>query len=89
MTLTDHVVEVTQRRLTNVYDSVEAYNAATTGVLVPYHVLVLAGFPAGFDRPGRGAARQPGPQRAAGRPVHPGHDWTRAFRCRGGSTWPR
>jgi DNA segregation ATPase FtsK/SpoIIIE, S-DNA-T family len=49
MTLTDHVVEVTQRRLTNVYDSVEAYNAATTGVLVPYHVLVLAGFPAGFD----------------------------------------
>ena len=49
MTLTDHVVEVTQRRLTNVYDSVEAYNAATTGVLVPYHVLVLAGFPAGVD----------------------------------------
>src|SRR5580658_2485669 len=49
MTLTNHVVEVTQRRLTNVYDSVEAYNAATTGVLVPYHVLVLAGFPAGVD----------------------------------------
>jgi len=48
-TLTDHVVEVTQQRLTNVYDSVEAYNAATTGVLVPYHVLVLAGFPAGVD----------------------------------------
>jgi DNA segregation ATPase FtsK/SpoIIIE, S-DNA-T family len=47
--LTDHVVEVTQQRLTNVYDSVEAYNAATTGVLVPYHVLVLAGFPAGFS----------------------------------------
>jgi len=48
-TLNGHVVEVTQRRLTNVYDSVEAYNAATTGVAVPYHVLVLAGFPAGFD----------------------------------------
>jgi len=47
--LTDHVVEVTQHRLTNVYDSVEAYNAATTGMLVPYHVLVLAGFPAGVD----------------------------------------
>jgi DNA segregation ATPase FtsK/SpoIIIE, S-DNA-T family len=47
--LTDHVVEVTQQRLTNVYDSVEAYNAATTGVLVPYHVLVLAGFPAGVS----------------------------------------
>jgi hypothetical protein len=48
-TLTDRVVEVTQLRLTNVYDSVEAYNAATTGALVPYHVLVLAGFPAGID----------------------------------------
>jgi hypothetical protein len=48
-TLTDHVLQVTQRRLTNVYDSVEAYNAATTGALVPYHVLVLAGFPAGVD----------------------------------------
>jgi hypothetical protein len=47
--LTDHVVEVTQQRLTNVYDSVEAYNAATTGVLVPYHVLVLVGFPAGVS----------------------------------------
>jgi len=34
-TLTEHVVEVTQHRLTNVYDSVEAYNAATTGMLVP------------------------------------------------------
>jgi len=44
--LTAHVVEVTQTRLTNVYDSVEAYNAATTGATVPYHVLVLAGFPA-------------------------------------------
>ena len=48
-TLTDHVVEVTQTRLTNVYDHVEAYNAATTGVSVPYHVLVLAGFPGGIS----------------------------------------
>jgi DNA segregation ATPase FtsK/SpoIIIE, S-DNA-T family len=48
-TLTDRVLEVNQHRLTNVYDSVEAYNAATTGALVPYHVLVLAGFPAGVD----------------------------------------
>jgi DNA segregation ATPase FtsK/SpoIIIE, S-DNA-T family len=48
-TLSDHVVEVTQTRLTNVYDSVEAYNAATTGVSVPYHVLVLAGFPGGIS----------------------------------------
>jgi len=48
-TLTDHVVEVTQTRLTNVYDSIEAYNAATTGVSVPYHILVLAGFPGGIS----------------------------------------
>ena len=48
-TLTGHVVEVTQTRLTNVYDSVEAYNAATTGATVPYHVLVLTGFPAGLS----------------------------------------
>ncbi|HTS96786.1 MAG TPA: FtsK/SpoIIIE domain-containing protein [Streptosporangiaceae bacterium] len=47
--LTDHVVEVTQTRLTNVYDSVEAYNEGTTGVSVPYHVLVLAGFPGGIS----------------------------------------
>jgi len=46
-TLTDHVVEVTQTRLTNVYGSVEAYNESSTGVSVPYHVLVLAGFPGG------------------------------------------
>jgi DNA segregation ATPase FtsK/SpoIIIE, S-DNA-T family len=48
-TLTDHVVEVTQTRLTNVYGSVEAYNAAATGVSVPYHVLVLTGFPGGIS----------------------------------------
>jgi hypothetical protein len=48
-TLTGYVVEVTQTRLTNVYDSVEAYNAATTGATIPYHVLVLAGFPAGVS----------------------------------------
>src|SRR5208282_3345906 len=34
--LTEHVVDVTQTRLTNVYDSVEAYNEATTGARVPY-----------------------------------------------------
>jgi hypothetical protein len=48
-TLSGQVVEVTQTRLTNVYDSVEAYNAGTTGTVVPYHVLVLAGFPAGVN----------------------------------------
>jgi hypothetical protein len=47
--LTRHVVEVTQTRLTNVYDSVAAYNAAMAGGLVPYHVLALAGFPAGVS----------------------------------------
>jgi len=47
--LTSYVVEVTQTRLTNVYDSVEAYNAATTGATIPYHVLVLAGLPAGVS----------------------------------------
>ena len=57
-TLTSHVVEVTQTRLTNVHDSVEAYNAATTGTTVPYHVLVLAGFPAGVsDRAAESLAR--------------------------------
>src|SRR5205085_2836800 len=48
-TLSGQVVEVTQTRLTNVYDSVEAYNAGTTGSAVPYHVLVLVGFPAGVN----------------------------------------
>ena len=43
-TLTGYVVEVTQTRLTNVYDSVEAYNRATTGAMVPYYVLAFAGF---------------------------------------------
>jgi S-DNA-T family DNA segregation ATPase FtsK/SpoIIIE len=47
--LTAHVVEVTQTRLTNVHDSVEAYNAATAGTAIPYHVLVLTGFPAGVS----------------------------------------
>jgi DNA segregation ATPase FtsK/SpoIIIE, S-DNA-T family len=46
--LTRHVVEVIQTRLTNVYDSVEEYNASTTGIRVPYHVLALAAFPAGI-----------------------------------------
>ncbi len=45
--LTRHVTDVNQTRLTNVYDSVEEYNATTTGATIPYHVLVLTGFPAG------------------------------------------
>jgi len=46
--LTVHVVEVIQTRLTNVYDSVEDYNAHTTGTPVPYHVLALAAVPEGI-----------------------------------------
>jgi DNA segregation ATPase FtsK/SpoIIIE, S-DNA-T family len=56
--LTDHVVEVTQTRLTNVYGSVEAYNAATTGVSVPYHILVLTGFPGGITEYSAGLLAQ-------------------------------
>lgn len=51
--LIDHVVEVTQQRLTNVYASVADYNEATTGVPVPFTFLVLADLPAGLsDRGG-------------------------------------
>jgi DNA segregation ATPase FtsK/SpoIIIE, S-DNA-T family len=50
--LAEHVVEVTQRRLSNRYDSIEQYNAATTGVSVAYHVLAVADFPAGFTERG-------------------------------------
>jgi hypothetical protein len=46
--LTEHVSEVNKTRLTNVYDSVEAYNAAGAGMPIPYRVLVVDGFPAGF-----------------------------------------
>jgi S-DNA-T family DNA segregation ATPase FtsK/SpoIIIE len=47
--LAGHVVDVTQARLTNVYESIEAYNQASSGTAVPYHVLVLAGFPSGIS----------------------------------------
>jgi S-DNA-T family DNA segregation ATPase FtsK/SpoIIIE len=46
--LTGHVVNVIQTRLTNVYDSVEDYNANTAGITVPYHVLALTAFPEGI-----------------------------------------
>ena len=82
--LNRHVVEVTQARLTNVYDSVEAYNAGTTGATVPYHVLVLAGFPAGIGERGGellGALALHGPR--AGlyivATVDPGLEMPRAF----------
>jgi S-DNA-T family DNA segregation ATPase FtsK/SpoIIIE len=46
--LNEHVSEVNKTRLTNVYDSVEAYNAGAAGLAIPYHFLVVDGFPAGF-----------------------------------------
>ena len=47
--LSEHVSEVNKTRLTNVYDSVEGYNAAGAGLAIPYQVLVVDGFPAGFN----------------------------------------
>ena len=47
--LAGHAVDVTQTRLTNVYESVEAYNQASAGTAVPYHMLVIAGFPSGIS----------------------------------------
>lgn len=56
--LTEHVSEVNKTRLTNVYDSVEAYNARAPGMAIPYRVLVVDSFPAGFsDRAGELLAR--------------------------------
>lgn len=52
--LTGHVVNVIQTRLTNVYGSVEDYNANTVGIMVPYHVLVLTAFPEGITERGAG-----------------------------------
>ena len=46
--LAEHVREVNKTRLTNVYDTIEAYNTAATGLPLPYHILVVDSFPAGF-----------------------------------------
>jgi S-DNA-T family DNA segregation ATPase FtsK/SpoIIIE len=47
-TLSEHVSDVNKTRLTNVYETIEGYNAAATGLALPYHVLVVDSFPAGF-----------------------------------------
>lgn len=47
--LSEQITRVAQERLRNVYATVEAYNAANPATAVPYHVLVLAGLPAGMD----------------------------------------
>jgi FtsK/SpoIIIE family len=63
---------------------VETYNAATTGATVPYHVLVLAGFPAGIsDRAGEllGRLARNGPRSGLYivATVDPGLDLPRGF----------
>lgn len=45
MALNGHVVAVTQHRLANVYESLIQCNSCTTGLAIPYHILVLADFP--------------------------------------------
>lgn len=45
----DHIAEVNQQRLGNVYDTVEAYNAVPGSIRIPYRLLLVADFPAGFD----------------------------------------
>ena len=81
-------MEVTQTRLTNVYDSVEAYNAATTGATVPYHVLVLAGFPAGIsDRAAELLGRWPATGPGAACISWP--RWIPGSRCQAISIWRR
>lgn len=46
--LLNDAVEITQTRLTNMYNCVEEYNAGTTGLTLAYRILVVADFPAGF-----------------------------------------
>src|SRR5207302_859556 len=47
--LTAHVEHVVQTRLLNIYASIAEYNERTTGQPVPYEVLVLEEFPAGWN----------------------------------------
>lgn len=45
---TKEMEDVIQRRLLNTYEDVEAYNNGNPKVSVPYHFIVLIGFPRGF-----------------------------------------
>ncbi len=47
--LTEQIESVLQTRLLNLYPSIEAYNAEKGEMAVPYSILALNDFPAGFD----------------------------------------
>ncbi len=47
--LTDQIENVLQTRLLNLYPTIEAYNADKGELAVPYSILALNDFPAGFD----------------------------------------
>lgn len=48
-TLQEHVETVIQHHLSNVHSTIEEYNAALPSTRVPYRILVVCGFPAGFS----------------------------------------
>ena len=47
--LSDQIENVLQTRLLNLYPTIEAYNAEKGEVAIPYSILALTDFPAGFD----------------------------------------
>ena len=53
--LSTHMEKVAQRYLRNEYASIEEYNAVAEEVAEPYRVVVVSGFPSGFDE--KSAAR--------------------------------
>lgn len=48
-TIVHHIEGVIQTRLLNLHPTIEAYNEQAGEVAVPYHILALTDFPAGFD----------------------------------------
>lgn len=48
-TVSANITDIIQNRLRNVYATIEEYNQQTSGVSVPYMILVLSDFPAGFS----------------------------------------
>ncbi len=47
--LENHIEQVTQDRLGKIYSNIEEYNENVQDTPVPYHILALMDFPAGFD----------------------------------------
>jgi hypothetical protein len=47
--LTEHLENVIQKYLRNIYESIDAYNADAGEIAEPYRVLVVARFPVGFS----------------------------------------